>query len=95
MRCSGSAGTTGDALEGAVRLAGGTSVRGRVEIYHAGQWGTVCDDAWGLDDARVACRALGFADAREAIQNFGGGSDPIWCVGWMRAARVRLAGVCG
>ena len=62
-----------------VRLVAGEGPNhGRVEIFHEGQWGTVCDDGWDLNDANVVCRQLGFDRAVEAIQNFGGGVDPIW-----------------
>ena len=46
---------------GAIRLQGGTSNQGRVEICNNNAWGTVCDDLWGTPDAQVACRQLGFA----------------------------------
>lgn len=43
-------------------MDGDSKSEGRLEVYHNGLWGTVCDDFFGLDDARVACRQLGYAD---------------------------------
>ena len=55
---------------------------GRVEIYHDGEWGTVCDDYWGIDEARAVCHQLGFRDALYHWTGawFGRGSEekPIW-----------------
>ncbi|XP_046721603.1 deleted in malignant brain tumors 1 protein-like isoform X2 [Silurus meridionalis] len=64
-----------------IRLVGGNhSCSGRVEIFHDGLWGTVCDDYWDMDDVDVVCRQ---ADCGKAIKNafsasFGQGSGPIW-----------------
>ena len=46
-----------------IRLTDGGASYGRLEVFFAGQWGTVCDDAFTIADAEVACRQLGFVGA--------------------------------
>ena len=53
------------------------TVSGRVEVYVRGQWGTVCDDDWNINDARVVCRQLGYSYAINTISR-GQGSGMIW-----------------
>uniref|UniRef100_A0A182PHK4 Scavenger receptor class A n=1 Tax=Anopheles epiroticus TaxID=199890 RepID=A0A182PHK4_9DIPT len=64
----------------AVRLVGGPSAReGRVEINYHGTWGTVCDDDFGVREARVICRQLGFngtAEVRKSV--YPPGTGQIW-----------------
>jgi len=72
-----------------VRIVNGPTIyEGRVEIYHNGVWGTICDDGWDLNDAQVVCTELGLGTAIAAIHwaFYGRGSGPIWldnlnCVG--------------
>ncbi|XP_072016368.1 macrophage scavenger receptor types I and II-like isoform X4 [Amphiura filiformis] len=81
--------------EGDVRLVGGSaSHEGRVEVYHNGMWGTVCDDnlayysyeyyaTESANFATVVCRQLGFSSGTGVVKKmaynfFGEGNDPTW-----------------
>ena len=68
------------AAAGDIRLVNGsTEHEGRVEIYHAGEWGTVCDDRFVDDDAEVVCRQLGLTGGQAHHRAaFGAGTGRIW-----------------
>uniref|UniRef100_UPI000D301F8F neurotrypsin-like n=1 Tax=Maylandia zebra TaxID=106582 RepID=UPI000D301F8F len=64
-----------------IRLVGGRSKsEGRVEVLHAGEWGSICDDQWDDSDAEVVCRQLGLSGVARAWgqAHFGKGSGRLW-----------------
>jgi len=82
--------------EGEVRLAGGASASaGRVEVFHSGEWGSVCDDGFGAAEADVVCRQLGFEGAQNVncCAEYGEASGAIW-LGACARARVRHCRCC-
>ncbi|XP_070703977.1 galectin-3-binding protein A-like [Pempheris klunzingeri] len=67
--------------DGEVRLfSSGSDSEGRVEVYHEGKWGTVCDDGWDMAEAQVVCRQLRFPGAKSVVtgKDYGQVSGPIW-----------------
>uniref|UniRef100_A0A673SZT7 SRCR domain-containing protein n=1 Tax=Suricata suricatta TaxID=37032 RepID=A0A673SZT7_SURSU len=63
-----------------VRLVDGRSrCEGRIEVYHNGTWGTVCDDLWSIGAAHVVCRQLDCGEGVGALGNghFGEGVGSI------------------
>ena len=57
---------------------GNISSAGRLEIFHNGTWGTVCDDGANNTMANVVCQMLGWDSGGEVKYRFGGGTGPIW-----------------
>ncbi len=49
-----------------LRLVSSTSTNagaGRLEVFLRREWGTVCGDGFGITEANVACRQLGYPSA--------------------------------
>ncbi|XP_069126611.1 scavenger receptor cysteine-rich domain superfamily protein-like isoform X2 [Argopecten irradians] len=72
-----------------IRLTGGPSPNvGRVDVYYAGYWGTICgSDGWDDKDAAVTCRMFGYGTGQHIYNNdYGQLAEPVWmggvdCVG--------------
>ncbi|XP_069819302.1 CD5 antigen-like [Dendropsophus ebraccatus] len=65
-----------------VRLVDGPSrCMGRLEVYHDGQWGSVCDDHWDDRDANVTCRQMECGSCQPRMRGrkrFGQSRGKIW-----------------
>ena len=64
-----------------VRLVAGSVIsEGQLQVFHQGYWGYVCDTGFGLEEARVVCRQLGFPGAIRALLNspFTSDSGKVW-----------------
>ena len=72
--------------QGSLRLVGSSRsssylYAGRLEIYVSGEWGTICDDGWGNNEANVACKQMGFVGASSSDwtpRNDGSTNQTIW-----------------
>ncbi|KAL1502427.1 hypothetical protein ABEB36_007568 [Hypothenemus hampei] len=63
------------------RLINGTNPReGRLEIRHNDIWGSVCDDDFNEDAAKIVCRSLGYTGSAFVKKDgfFGQSNGPIW-----------------
>lgn len=68
-------------IDGSVRLVDGNDqYSGRVEFYYSGSWGTVCDDAFGLEEGKVICQQLFGTSVNNTFAGayYGQGSGPIY-----------------
>ena len=70
-----------------LRLVDGSNEQeGRIEMLYYGVWGTVCETNFGINNANVACRRLGFPGALSASTRFPYVRAQVWlnnvrCIG--------------
>lgn len=61
-------------------MDGPNKCAGRVEVLHENRWGSVCDDHWDMEDAKVVCKQVGCGSPLSALggARYGRGPDVIW-----------------
>lgn len=82
-----------------VRVQGGTQpYNGRVEVLYNGEWGTICNSGWDINDARAFCRQLGYVDAVAtgvvSDYTYPSGSGRIWQTNVDCTGQERRFGEC-
>lgn len=58
--CINNAIAAADCTGSLVRIKGLTENKGRAEVFHNGQWGTICSNYWDDKSAKVFCQMLGY-----------------------------------
>ena len=101
---------TGTLPDGALRLGSkyispNGYVRGRVEIWYSGSWGTICNRGWSRSDGLVSCQQMGYAgmDYRGLISTISGGTGSVhaqnlYCSSsyeWITQCFSRWGSTCG
>ena len=67
--------------DGSIQLKGGLHPsEGRIEIYHNGIWGTICDWYFNLIDGQAICRQLGYSQVLTIYgsAHYNEGYGPVW-----------------
>ncbi|XP_071605731.1 putative DMBT1-like protein [Heliangelus exortis] len=61
-------------------VSGEDQCSGRVEVFHDGKWGTVCDDNFATESGNVVCKQLGCGEVVSVLDEayFGPGTDDIF-----------------
>jgi serine/threonine protein kinase len=80
--------STTELQNGSLRLADSGSVHsshlyaGRLEVYSDESWGTVCNAGWGMNEANVACRQMGFVRATHSYWPHRTDGDDTQAISW-------------
>ena len=82
-----------------VRVQNGTQAyNGRVEVMYNGEWGSICNTGWDINDARAFCRQLSYVDVIStgvvSDYSYATGSGRIWQTNVDCTGQERTFGEC-